>query len=70
MKSPPPQEPASIYDLALLALDSSDSGWTEADGPKPDLARFVQQLLQGKAEMMDDYFSMQIDEVRSVFCLG
>ena len=47
----------------MLALDSDESGWTEDDGPKEQLAQYVQDLLQSKAEMMNDYFSLQIDEV-------
>ncbi|TTI76904.1 Lysosomal-trafficking regulator [Bagarius yarrelli] len=54
--------PAPLYDLALLALDSEESGWTEEDGPKEGLARFIVDFLKKKAEMLDDYFSMKIDE--------
>lgn len=57
------QEPAPIYDLALLALDLEESGWTEADGPKTDLAQYIVDFLKSKAEMLFDYFSMEIDEV-------
>ena len=57
------QEPASLYDLAMLALDSTESGWTEADGPKPELAQYVVDLLTGRREMLDDYFSMHITQV-------
>ena len=58
------KEPAPIYDLAMLALESEESGWSEADGPKEDLAKYIVDFLKSKAEMLDDYFSMQIDEVR------
>ncbi|XP_071802994.1 DNA mismatch repair protein Mlh1-like isoform X1 [Asterias amurensis] len=54
--------PASIYDLAMLALTSEESGWTSDDGPKEQLAQYVQDLLVSKAELLDDYFSMQIDK--------
>lgn len=47
----------------MLALDSSDSGWTESDGPKEDLALYIVDFLKSKAEMLQDYFSMEIDEV-------
>ena len=57
------QTPASIYDLAMLALTSEESGWTSDDGPKEQLAQYVQDLLVSKAELLDDYFSMQIDKV-------
>ena len=57
------QEAASLYDLAMLALDSTESGWTDADGPKPELAQYVVDLLTGRREMLDDYFSMHITQV-------
>ena len=57
------KEPASIHELALLALDSPESGWKSEDGPKDELAKFVVQLLTSKAEMLADYFSIEIDQV-------
>lgn len=59
------QEPAPLYDLAMLALDSDGSGWTEEDGPKEGLAQYIMDFLKRKAEMLEDYFSMEIDQVRS-----
>lgn len=59
------KEPAPIYELALLALDLEESGWTEADGPKTDLAQYIVDFLKSKEEMLSDYFSMEIDEVRT-----
>ena len=55
----------------MLALNSEESGWTEADGPKEDLAQYIVDFLKSKAEMLDDYFSMQIDEVwkYNIMCL-
>ena len=50
----------SLKELALIALDSEESGWTEADGSKEDLAEFVVKSLSDKAEMLDDYFSIEI----------
>lgn len=47
----------------MLALDSEESGWTEDDGPKEGLAQYIVDFLKKKTEMLDDYFSMQIDEV-------
>ncbi|XP_013404163.1 DNA mismatch repair protein Mlh1 [Lingula anatina] len=55
-------EPASLYELAMLALDSPESGWTETDGPKEDLASYVKDFLVSRAEMLEDYFSMEISE--------
>uniref|UniRef100_A0A3Q2PWD3 DNA mismatch repair protein MLH1 n=1 Tax=Fundulus heteroclitus TaxID=8078 RepID=A0A3Q2PWD3_FUNHE len=54
--------PAPLYELAMLALDSEESGWTEEDGPKEGLARYIVDFLQKKAEMLEDYFSMEIDQ--------
>ncbi|XP_056376356.1 DNA mismatch repair protein Mlh1 isoform X2 [Hyla sarda] len=55
-------ESAPIYELAMLALDSPESGWTEEDGPKEGLAEYIVQFLQKKSEMLKDYFSLEIDE--------
>ncbi|KAM6997210.1 DNA mismatch repair protein Mlh1 [Tautogolabrus adspersus] len=54
--------PAPLYDLALLALDSEESGWTEDDGPKDGLAQYIVDFLRKKAEMLEDYFSVEIDQ--------
>lgn len=47
----------------MLALDSEGSGWTEEDGPKEGLAQYIVDFLTRKAEMLRDYFSMEIDQV-------
>ncbi|KAM3605726.1 uncharacterized protein V6R79_003716 [Siganus canaliculatus] len=54
--------PAPLYDLAMLALDSEGSGWTEEDGPKEGLAQYIVDFLKKKAEMLEDYFSVEIDQ--------
>ncbi|XP_077469045.1 DNA mismatch repair protein Mlh1 [Stigmatopora argus] len=51
-----------IYDLAMIALESEESGWTEEDGPKEGLAEYIVDFLKKKAEMLEDYFSMEIDQ--------
>uniref|UniRef100_A0A3B3W170 DNA mismatch repair protein MLH1 n=1 Tax=Poecilia latipinna TaxID=48699 RepID=A0A3B3W170_9TELE len=56
------QTPAPLYDLAMLALDSAESGWTEEDGPKEGLAQYIVDFLKKKAEMLEDYFSLEIDQ--------
>uniref|UniRef100_A0A674AUZ1 MutL homolog 1, colon cancer, nonpolyposis type 2 (E. coli) n=1 Tax=Salmo trutta TaxID=8032 RepID=A0A674AUZ1_SALTR len=56
-------EPAPLYDLAMLALDSEESGWSEEDGPKEGLAQYIVDFLKKKSEMLEDYFSMEIDQV-------
>ncbi|XP_069699204.1 DNA mismatch repair protein Mlh1 isoform X2 [Periplaneta americana] len=53
--------PLPIYDVAMLGLDSEESGWTEVDGPKMDLAETVKQLLTDKGPMLDEYFSTIVD---------
>ena len=55
-----------MYELAMLALDSEESGWTEADGSKEDLAQYIVDFLTSKAEMLHDYFSIEITEVRGI----
>lgn len=55
------QSPLPIYELAIIALDSEEAGWTEADGSKDELAQSVKDLLSSRAPMLDDYFSMEID---------
>uniref|UniRef100_A0A8C8HY87 DNA mismatch repair protein MLH1 n=1 Tax=Oncorhynchus tshawytscha TaxID=74940 RepID=A0A8C8HY87_ONCTS len=55
-------EPAPLYDLAMLALDSEESGWSEEDGPKEGLAQYIVDFLKKKSEMLEDYFSMEIDQ--------
>ncbi|XP_074658885.1 DNA mismatch repair protein Mlh1-like [Tubulanus polymorphus] len=52
----------SVSTLARLALDSDESGWTPADGPKEDLIKYIVQLLKSKSEMLQDYFSLEIDK--------
>ncbi|KAL7384030.1 hypothetical protein ABVT39_022991 [Epinephelus coioides] len=54
--------PAPLYDLAMLALDSEESGWTEEDGPKEGLAQYIVDFLKKKSEMLEDYFSLEIDQ--------
>lgn len=55
-------EPAPIKELVMLALDSSASGWTPADGPKEDMADYVVTFLNSKAEMLQDYFSLEVED--------
>ncbi|KAA8590061.1 DNA mismatch repair protein Mlh1 [Etheostoma spectabile] len=54
--------PAPLYDLAMLALDSEESGWTKEDGPKDGLAQYIVDFLKNKTEMLGDYFSLEIDQ--------
>ncbi|GAB1865171.1 DNA mismatch repair protein Mlh1 [Camponotus japonicus] len=56
-------ERISLFDLAMIALDSGETGWTEEDGPKDELAARVKELLLEKADMMNEYFSIVMDKV-------
>lgn len=47
----------------MIALDSGETGWTEEDGPKDELAARVKELLLEKADMMNEYFSIVMDKV-------
>lgn len=46
-----------------MAFELEESGWTEADGAKEDLADYIVNFLKSKAEMLLDYFSLEIDQV-------
>ena len=53
--------PAPISELALLALNAPNSGWTPDDGPKEELAEYIVKILKEKSKMLADYFSLEID---------
>nr|XP_012227850.1 PREDICTED: DNA mismatch repair protein Mlh1 isoform X1 [Linepithema humile] len=59
-------ERISLFDLAMIALDSGETGWTEEDGPKEELATKVKELLLEKADMMNEYFSIVLDKVGNI----
>ncbi|RLW11330.1 hypothetical protein DV515_00001789 [Chloebia gouldiae] len=44
-------EPAPLYELSMLALEDPESGWTEEDGPKEELAEYIVEFLKKKTEM-------------------
>lgn len=52
--------------MALLGLEDPASKWSEEDGKKEDLAETVSQLLFTKAEMLQDYFSIEIDRNKNL----
>uniref|UniRef100_H2ZDT9 DNA mismatch repair protein S5 domain-containing protein n=1 Tax=Ciona savignyi TaxID=51511 RepID=H2ZDT9_CIOSA len=56
-------ESAPIYELAMLGLNLEESGWTPADGSKENLANYIVNFLGGKAEMLNDYFCIDITKV-------
>ncbi|KAG0720034.1 DNA mismatch repair protein Mlh1 [Chionoecetes opilio] len=54
--------PVDIAELALVALESPESEWSEEDGRKEDLADFMKTLLVSNAKMLETYFSLEIDD--------
>ena len=54
------QEPADIFQLAMIGLDLEESGWSPADGSKENLSEYIVTFLSTKAEMLKDYFSFEI----------
>ena len=57
--SPPPK----VIDLARLALEQVEAGWSPKDGDKEELAGHVAELLEGKKEMLADYFSLELEVI-------
>lgn len=55
-------EPLSIAELALAALDTEDSGWTDEDGRKEELAERVSEILVEKSAMLREYFAIGFTE--------
>ena len=53
---------ANIKDMAKLALDQPECGWTPIDGDKNELAQGVSDMLVDKADMLDDYFSLEVSQ--------
>ncbi|KAL3693116.1 hypothetical protein R1sor_006767 [Riccia sorocarpa] len=56
--------PASLRDLCMVALDQEEveGRWHESDGPKAEIAKLNSELIQCKAEMIKEYFSVEIDD--------
>ncbi|KJE96006.1 DNA mismatch repair protein MLH1 [Capsaspora owczarzaki ATCC 30864] len=50
-----------LYDVLMLALDDPESGWSPEDGDKDELATFMVSFFSERAEMLQDYFSIQVD---------
>lgn len=54
------ENPLSIKDLAVLALNNKESGWCELDGPIDELAGNIQDILLQKADMLKEYYRLSI----------
>merc|ERR1711874_162805 len=55
--SPPP----SVRQLVLLGLDQPEAGWNPEDGSKEALADTVVEILLEQMNMLQDYFSMEME---------
>ncbi|KAI5711781.1 hypothetical protein M8J76_014772 [Diaphorina citri] len=55
------ENPVSIKELLLISLDLPDSGWDPGNGSKSEVAESASQFLLSRADMLTDYFSMEID---------
>ncbi|KAJ7568741.1 hypothetical protein O6H91_01G046000 [Diphasiastrum complanatum] len=55
---------ASLYELLVIALDEEEQSgrWHESDGPKDQIAQLNVELLMCKAQMLQEYFNLSIDE--------
>ncbi|KAL9704941.1 hypothetical protein quinque_008459 [Culex quinquefasciatus] len=52
----------SVAELASLALQDPDNGWTEEDGPIAELAERIVEILVSKAPIMREYFGLSVSE--------
>uniref|UniRef100_A0A8D8HCU8 DNA mismatch repair protein Mlh1 n=1 Tax=Culex pipiens TaxID=7175 RepID=A0A8D8HCU8_CULPI len=52
----------SVAELASLALQDPDNGWTEEDGLIAELAERIVEILVSKAPIMREYFGLSISE--------
>ncbi|XP_058462032.1 DNA mismatch repair protein Mlh1 [Malaya genurostris] len=53
-------DPLPLLELATLALQDPESGWTEQDGPIPELAERIVEILSSRAALMREYFNLCI----------
>ena len=49
-----------------MAMDQEENEWRPEDGPKDYLGKQVAELLGCKSEMLNDYFSIQIEGNRNL----
>jgi DNA mismatch repair protein MLH1 len=54
-------EPVSVTEFARAALDLPEAGWTSAEGDKDELAATISGVLVEKAELLSEYFRIDID---------
>lgn len=54
------ENPLSITDLAVLALNNKESGWCAQDGNIDELAENVKEVLVQKSDMLRQYYRISI----------
>lgn len=55
------ENPLSIYDLAMVGLESPRSGWTTEDGSREELAERICSILCEKRQILKEYYGMVIN---------
>ncbi|KAL1121982.1 hypothetical protein AAG570_003390, partial [Ranatra chinensis] len=55
-----------LYDVAMLGIEDPNSHWKEEDGSKEELATLASDLLASKAAMLQDYFSIEINQKKEL----
>ncbi|XP_054268512.1 DNA mismatch repair protein Mlh1 [Macrosteles quadrilineatus] len=55
------KEPLPLQELCQLALDSPQAGWEPSHGDKSQLASEAATLLSSRSDMLQDYFSLDIN---------
>lgn len=53
----------------MLGLESPISGWTDEDGNKDEIVDKMTTLLLSKSRLLQDYFSLEIDEFGQVLSI-
>lgn len=51
-----------VRDLAALALQSPESGWTEADGSVAELAQSVHEIFVQKRAILREYYAFEVSD--------
>ncbi|KAG5870199.1 hypothetical protein JTB14_013893 [Gonioctena quinquepunctata] len=59
----------SIHELALICLELPETGWTPEDGDKAELAKRITTILTDKGPLLQEYFSVKIDESGNICSL-
>jgi DNA mismatch repair protein MLH1 len=56
------KEPVDLRSASLEALQMEECGWEESHGPQEELASAIAAFLTKKRAMLEEYFSMVIDD--------